>query len=90
MRNLHAIVIGATGATGKELVIRLLEDSDFSSVSIFVRKKPMISHKKLKTYEIDFSKIIDFRELIKGDVVKTIPQYIKKIESMKDIVIDMR
>ena len=48
MRNLHAIVIGATGATGKELVIRLLEDSDFSSVSIFVRKKPMISHKSSK------------------------------------------
>ena len=69
MRNLHAIVIGATGATGKELVIRLLEDSDFSSVSIFVRKKPTISHKKLKTYEIAFSKISDFRELIKGDVL---------------------
>jgi len=48
MRNLDAIVIGATGATGKELVVRLLEDSDFSSVSIFVRKKPAISHTKLK------------------------------------------
>jgi len=69
MRNLDAIVIGATGATGKELVVRLLEDSDFSSVSIFVRKKPAISHTKLKTYKIDFSKIGDFRELIKGDVL---------------------
>ena len=69
MRNLDAIVIGATGATGKELVVRLLEDSDFSSVSIFVRKKPTISHKKLKTYKIDFSKIGDFSELIKGDVL---------------------
>ena len=69
MRNLDAIVIGATGATGKELVVRLLEDSDFSSVSIFVRKKPTISHKKLKTYKIDFSKIGNFSELIKGDVL---------------------
>jgi len=69
MRNLDAIVIGATGATGKELVVRLLEDSDFNSVSIFVRKKPTISHKKLKTYKIDFSKIGNFSELIKGDVL---------------------
>ena len=69
MRNLDAIVIGATGATGKELVVRLLEDSDFNSVSIFVRKKPSISHKKLKTYKIDFSKIGNFSELIKGDVL---------------------
>ena len=69
MLNLDSIVIGATGATGKELVVRLLEDSDFSSVSIFVRKKPAISHKKLKIYKIDFSKIGDYRELIKGDVL---------------------
>ena len=69
MRNLDAIVIGATGATGKELVVRLLEDTDFNSVSIFVRKKPTISHKKLKTYKIDFSKIGNFSELIKGDVL---------------------
>ena len=69
MRNLDAIVIGATGATGKELVVRLLEDSDFNSVSIFVRKKPTISHKKLKTFKIDFSKIGNFSELIKGDVL---------------------
>ena len=69
MRNLDAIVIGATGDTGKELVVRLLEDSDFNSVSIFVRKKPTISHKKLKTYKIDFSKIGNFSELIKGDVL---------------------
>ena len=69
MQNLNAIVLGATGATGKQFVIRLLEDSHFSSVSIFVRKKPTISHKKLKTHKIDFSKIGDFRELIKGDVL---------------------
>ena len=39
MQNLNAIVLGATGATGKELVNLLLEDSHFNSVRIFVRKK---------------------------------------------------
>ena len=54
MQNLNAIVLGATGATGKELVNLLLEDSHFNSVRIFVRKNPKISHKKLKIYKIDF------------------------------------
>ena len=69
MQKLKAIVIGATGATGKELVKKLLEDTDFSTVSIFVRKDPNITHSKLKTYVIDFSKVEDYRELIKGDVL---------------------
>ncbi|MAM01320.1 MAG: hypothetical protein CMC11_03695 [Flavobacteriaceae bacterium] len=69
MQNLNAIVIGATGATGKELIIRLLEDPHFNSVSTFVRKNPEISHTKLKTHKIDFSKIHDYRKLIKGNVL---------------------
>jgi len=69
MKKLDAIILGATGATGQELVSRLLEDADFSSVSIFVRRKPEINHKKLTVYEIDFSKIEDYKELIKGDVL---------------------
>jgi len=69
MQNLNAIVIGASGATGKELIIRLLEDPHFNSVSIFVRKNPEISHTKLKTHKIDFSKIHDYRKLIKGNVL---------------------
>ncbi len=69
MKKLNALVIGATGATGQEIVSQLLEDDSFSSVSIFVRKDPNITHTKLKTYVIDFSKVEDYRELIKGDVL---------------------
>ena len=69
MEKLNALVIGATGATGQEIVSQLLEDDDFDSVSIFVRKDPNITHSKLKTYVIDFSKVEDYRELIKGDVL---------------------
>ena len=69
MKKLNALVIGATGATGQEIVSQLLEDDSFSSVSIFVRKDPDITHTKLKTYVIDFSKVEDYRELIKGDVL---------------------
>ncbi|MBL6644261.1 MAG: NAD(P)H-binding protein [Flavobacteriaceae bacterium] len=69
MKNLKAIIIGATGATGQEIVSQLLEDESIDSVSIFVRKEPNITHIKLKTYVIDFSKLEEYRELIKGDVL---------------------
>ena len=69
MEKLNALVIGATGATGQEIVSQLLEDNSFNSVSIFVRKDPNITHSKLKTYIIDFSKVEEYKELIKGDVL---------------------
>ena len=69
MEKLNALVIGATGATGQELVSQLLEDESFNSVSIFVRNDPNITHSKLKTYIIDFSKIEDYKNSIKGDIL---------------------
>ena len=69
MKKLGALVIGATGATGQEIVSQLLGDDSFDSVSIFVRKDPNITHNKLKTYIIDFSKIENYKDLIKGNVL---------------------
>ena len=69
MKRLEAIVLGATGATGQELVKLLLNDPNFSKVTIFVRKKPRIKHKKLTTYEIDFSRLNEYKGLINGDVI---------------------
>jgi len=69
MKKLDALVIGATGATGQEIVSQLLEDDSFNSVSIFVRKDPNITHRKLKANVIDFSKLEEYKELIKGDVL---------------------
>ena len=39
MKKLSAIVIGATGATGQELVKLLLKDSNFIKVKIFVQNQ---------------------------------------------------
>ena len=69
MKNLHAIVLGATGATGQEIVSLLLKDTTFSKVSIFVRRKPNIEHDKLIVHEINFSRLIDYRDLINGDIL---------------------
>ena len=69
MRDLHALVLGATGATGKEIINLLLNDDAYSKVSIFVRRKPNIEHNKLMVYEIDFSKLSSYQDLINGDVL---------------------
>lgn len=69
MKKQKAIVLGATGATGQELVDCLLEDSDFSEVVVFVRKKGYRQQHKLITHQIDFSKIQAYKTHIKGDVL---------------------
>jgi uncharacterized protein YbjT (DUF2867 family) len=69
MQKKHALVLGATGATGRELVMQLLGNPAFSDVSIFVRKKLNIKHHKLKIHEIDFSKLNIYKNLVVGDVL---------------------
>ncbi len=68
MKKLHALVLGATGATGQELVKLLLKNSDFSKVSVFVRSPIEINHEKLKVYNVDFSRLNDYKELVNGDI----------------------
>ena len=69
MKKLKALVIGATGATGRELVNLLINDEDFDQVSIFVRKAPELEHEKLKIHTIDFNEIKSHKDLIKGNIL---------------------
>ncbi|TPG33954.1 NAD(P)H-binding protein [Flavobacterium pectinovorum] len=65
---MKAIVIGATGATGEFLVNELLEDNDYTTVTVFVRRSIEKQHPKLVEQIIDFSKIDSYKDLITGDV----------------------
>lgn len=66
---MKALIIGATGATGKDLVNVLLQDGFYSEVVIFVRRTSGIAHAKLKEVITDFNKPEEVAELIKGDVL---------------------
>ena len=68
---MKALVIGATGATGKDLVYKLLNDKDYDKVNIFVRKPMNIQHPKLKTHVVDFDKPEEWKDLVKGDVASS-------------------
>lgn len=66
---MHALVIGATGATGNDLLNLLLKDNSFHQVDIFVRRHLDIAHEKLKIHVIDFDKPEQWKHLVKGDVL---------------------
>lgn len=65
---MKALVIGATGATGKDLVKLLLNDKYFSEVHIFVRRNIEIQNEKLHTHIVDFNRPEDWQHLVKGDI----------------------
>ncbi len=64
-----ALVIGATGATGKDLVAQLLEDSSFDNVHIFVRRDVDLHHDKLHVHVVDFDKMDEWKDHLQGDVL---------------------
>jgi len=66
---MKALVIGATGATGKDLVSMLLEDDLFTRVDIFVRRKVETTHPKLNVHVVDFDHIDEWKDLLRGDVL---------------------
>ncbi len=64
-----ALVLGATGLVGSELLQLLLNDPSFSQVVIFTRRSIGITHPKLKEEIIDFDQPESWSEKVKGDVL---------------------
>ena len=64
-----AIVIGASGVTGSQLVDLLLKDERFTKVLVFVRHRIEIYHPKLEEYIINFERPGEWKHLVKGDVL---------------------
>lgn len=65
---MKALIIGATGATGKDLVTLLLNDNAYTEVHCFVRKPMSISHPKLHAHVVDFDTPEAWADLLHGDV----------------------
>lgn len=65
---MKALVIGATGATGKDLVSQLLNDKDFEKVDVFVRKPIDIQNDKLNVHVVNFENPEEWKNMVKGDV----------------------
>lgn len=65
--NKTAIVIGATGLVGSEVLDMLLEDGRYQKVKVFHRRSTGIEHPKLEEHVIDFDNIEEWKHLLTGD-----------------------
>lgn len=64
-----ALIIGATGLVGSEIINYALNDDRFDKIKVFVRRPTGIVNPKLIEHIVDFEKLGEWRDLIKGDVL---------------------
>lgn len=62
-----AIIIGSTGITGAPLLEKLCLSDQYNRVFSFSRSTPKIENSKLESHLVDFEKVDEWSELIKGD-----------------------
>ena len=65
---MKALIIGATGATGKDLLSQLLADDTYAEVHCFVRKPLALTHPKLHAHVVNFDTPEAWADLLHGDV----------------------
>ncbi len=66
---MKALVLGATGAVGKDLLAELLADAAFDAVEVFVRRPLGIENPKLTVHVVDFDHPSAWHTLLRGDVL---------------------
>jgi uncharacterized protein YbjT (DUF2867 family) len=64
-----ALVIGATGLVGSQLLNQLLADARFENVKVFVRRSTGENHPKLEEHIVNFDAIDTWKQNLKGDVL---------------------
>jgi len=64
-----AIVIGATGMVGTQLIKQLIENETYSEIVSLVRRSSGITHPKLKEQIINFDEPENWSNVVTGDVL---------------------
>ena len=66
---MKALVIGATGSVGKDLIQQLIEDSSMDRIDIFVRREVKMPAAKVVAHVVDFDHPETWADQLKGDVL---------------------
>ncbi|MFC3884363.1 oxidoreductase [Bacillus songklensis] len=69
MSQKSAVLLGATGLVGRELLSLLLQSNVYSQVTILVRNKLLIQHEKLRQVEINFDELHKYEDEFNVDDV---------------------
>jgi uncharacterized protein YbjT (DUF2867 family) len=67
MNHQTALIIGATGLTGHECLLQLLNTPPYSKVTALTRKPLPITHPRLENVVVDFDKLDNYTAKIKAD-----------------------
>lgn len=67
--NKTAILLGASGLVGSQLLTLLLKSPAYTQVILFNRKVSSAKHPKIKEILVDFSQPQSYQNAIKGDVI---------------------
>jgi uncharacterized protein YbjT (DUF2867 family) len=62
-----ALLTGATGLVGQELLLQLLEHPAYEKVRVFSRRPPDLQHERLEVQLIDFDELERYADLFRGD-----------------------
>ncbi|TCC97121.1 oxidoreductase [Pedobacter hiemivivus] len=66
---MEAIIAGATGLIGSSLLHQLLDHPDYTMITAVVRNEIHLQHPKFRQVVVDFDRLENHQEDIKGDVV---------------------
>lgn len=66
--NLNAVLIGATGLVGSEILQLLLADERFSKVTVLSRRSTGVQNSKLDEHIVDFKNINQWKNYTHGDM----------------------
>lgn len=69
MSDKKAIILGASGLIGSELLTLLLNSNSYSEVSAFLRGPLKVQHPKLKQEITNFNNLEELKSKIKADVI---------------------
>jgi uncharacterized protein YbjT (DUF2867 family) len=64
-----AIIIGATGLVGSEILNYCLSDKRIKKVKVFVRKSTGISDSKMEEFVVNFDELNNWRKDLTGDIL---------------------
>ena len=68
LQKMKALIIGATGATGKDLLQQLIDDTHFSEIHVFGRRALELRNNKVFEHIVDFDQPETWKDLVTGDV----------------------
>ena len=66
---MQAIVVGATGAVGRDLMSLLVQDNRYQKVLAFTRREVGIEDEKVKNHIVNFENPKGWHDLVQGDVL---------------------